>query len=88
MNHNFVTLFTEVISLSESSKLDEKFNDYYFCRFDPDNEGIVRTDEIRFVMNNLPVRLPKSEIEEMIKTADRDGDGKITFEEFRRMMGQ
>ncbi len=31
-----------------------KFSPY---RFDPENEGAIRTDELRFVMSNLPVKL-------------------------------
>ena len=26
-------------------------------RFDPENEGVIRTEELRFIMSNLPVRL-------------------------------
>ncbi len=58
-----------------------------YRRFDPDNEGVVRADELRFVMSNLPVKLSRAEVEEIVAAADADGDGKISFAEFRRMMG-
>ena len=31
-------------------------------RFDPDNEGVVRTSELRFVLSNLPVELSRAEV--------------------------
>jgi calmodulin len=45
-------------------------------------------DELKFILSNLPVKVPTQEIEEMIKAADIDGDGKIDFQEFRKMIGQ
>jgi calmodulin len=58
-----------------------------YRRFDPDNEGAVKIDELRFIMRNLPVKLTPEEIEEIVTAADVNGDGKITFQEFRRMLG-
>ncbi len=79
------------------------------CRFDPENEGAIRTDELRFVMSNLPVKLTDKashfthvfknnnnkhlnvnfqEVDEMMRAADTNSDGLITFDEFRRMMGR
>ncbi len=57
-------------------------------RFDPEAEGFVTVEELKFVMSNLPVRLAKDEIEELVQAADKDGDGKINFEEFRVLMGK
>ena len=59
----------------------------YSCRFDPESEGFVSTEELQFVLANLPVKIPKPELEEMIAAADSDGDGKISFLEFRRLVG-
>ncbi len=58
------------------------------CRFDPCNEGAIRVSELRFVMRNLPERLSEEELEELMAAADKDGDGLISFQEFRQMMGQ
>ena len=37
-------------------------------------------------MRSLPVPMEEAVIDEMFKVADDDGDGKIGFEEFRRMI--
>jgi len=58
-----------------------------FRRFDPESEGFVSTEELEFVLSNLPVKVPKPEIEEMLAAADTDNDGKISFQEFRRLVG-
>jgi hypothetical protein len=57
-------------------------------RFDPENEGVVRADELRFVLANLPVKLTPAEIDEIVEAADTDADGKITYDEFRKMLGK
>ncbi len=59
-----------------------------FFRFDCDSEGVICVDELKFILSNLPVKVSTQEIEEMIKAADIDGDGKIDFQEFRKMIGQ
>ena len=41
---------------------------------------------VQVIMRNLPVPLEESVIDEMFKAADDDGDGKIGFDEFRRMI--
>lgn len=56
-------------------------------RFDPDSEGFVSLEELRFVLTNLPVKISLDEIEEMMEAADLDGDGKISFGEFRTLLG-
>ena len=40
---------------------------------------------MKFVLKHLPGKVTYKEIEEMIKTVDRNGDGKIRFSEFREL---
>ena len=42
---------------------------------------------MKFVLQNLPGGISFEEINEMIDTVDKNGDGKISFSEFRCMMG-
>ena len=37
----------------------------------------------RFVLQHLPGKINTAEIEEMIKTVDKNNDGKISYSEFR-----
>ena len=58
-----------------------------FRVFSKDEEGCVPADELKFVLQNLPTKIKIAEIEEMIETVDKNGDGKISYSEFRVMMG-
>ena len=53
--------------------------------FSKDNDGCVPAAEIRFVLQNLveKIKLSETEIEEMIRTVDKNRDGKISYSEFR-----
>ena len=42
--------------------------------------------ELRSIMNTVDSKLAESDIEDMIKEADINGDGKIDFDEFIKMM--
>ncbi|KAL0233448.1 hypothetical protein PCE1_001963 [Barthelona sp. PCE] len=57
-----------------------------FRVFDKDNNGVISADELRFVMCQLGEKLSPNEIDEMISEADSNGDGKISYDEFVRMM--
>ena len=58
-----------------------------FRVFSKDDEGCIPPDELKFVLQNLPTKIKLSEIEDMIETVDKNGDGKISYSEFRVMMG-
>ncbi|CAO0798533.1 unnamed protein product [Mucor circinelloides] len=68
---------------------DETENDLLeaFKVFDKDQDGSITQDELRSVMTNLGQKLTSQELDEMIKEADTDGDGKINYKEFVKMMG-
>ncbi|MFC4119258.1 EF-hand domain-containing protein [Nonomuraea zeae] len=59
-----------------------------FRRFDTDGDGLLTADEIRQANEALGGQgAAESEIEAFIKSADRDGDGRIGIEEFVGLVG-
>ena len=58
------------------------------CRrvFDRDGDGLISAEELKLTMNNLGEPLTDREVRSMIEEADLDGDGRINFHEFQRLM--
>ena len=54
--------------------------------FDPDQRGSLAAKELRHVLTNIGEKLSAPEMEDMIKEADPDNDGKIQYEEFVRLL--
>lgn len=66
-----------------------------FSHFDLDGDGVITKKELGTVMRSLEhVLLHLQEsftdemVEEMLKEADLDEDGKVTFEEFLKMLAK
>ncbi|XP_070538787.1 calmodulin-like isoform X1 [Ptychodera flava] len=59
-----------------------------FRVFDTDGDGYITNDELRHIMKGLGVILTEAEAAEMIKEADADGDGMVSFQDFVKMMGE
>ena len=51
-----------------------------FRIFDKDGNGYISRQELQIVMGNLGENLTDEEVDEMIKEADVDGDGRINYE--------
>ncbi|KAI6694132.1 hypothetical protein NL676_021842 [Syzygium grande] len=68
---------------SQEAELKEAFD-----VFDRDRDGVITVEELRLVLSSLGMREGKrtEECEEMIRKVDVDGDGRINFDEFKRMM--
>jgi len=58
-----------------------------FRVFSKDKEGCITAEELKFVLTHLPGKVTYKEIEEMIRIVDKNGDGKVSYSEFRVMMG-
>ncbi|KMU86505.1 calmodulin [Coccidioides immitis H538.4] len=50
-----------------------------FKVFDRDNNGFISAAELRHVMTSIGEKLTDDEVDEMIREADQDGDGRIDF---------
>lgn len=57
-----------------------------FKVFDKNGDGYISASELRHVMTTLGEKLSDEEVEEMIREADIDGDGKVNYQEFVKMM--
>jgi len=58
-----------------------------FRVFSKDDEGCIPAEEIKFVLMHLPGKITYKEIDEMIATVDKNEDWKISYSEFRVMLG-
>lgn len=57
-----------------------------FDIFDIDRNGFICADEIKTTMLNLGENLTDDEVRDMIKAADKNGDGKIDLNEFSGLL--
>ena len=58
-----------------------------FKAFDPNNTGYADTDTLRHIFESLGFGdIDDDDLNVLIETADTDGDGKISLDDFRRMM--
>ncbi|KAM0016147.1 putative EF-hand domain-containing protein [Helianthus debilis subsp. tardiflorus] len=57
-----------------------------FRVFDKDQNGFISAAELRHVMTNLGEKLTDDQLDEMIREADLDGDGQISYQEFVKIM--
>lgn len=78
----FVMMMSKKAShVNSESELIEAFK-----VFDKDGNGFITSQELRHVMTNLGEKITEKEADEMIQEADLDGDGRIDYEEFVKMM--
>ena len=59
-----------------------------FKFFDKDNSGYITAEELKSVLDSVGEKLSQSEIEEIIRQADVDGDHTINYQEFVRFIMQ
>jgi len=86
-NSNGAIDFNEFIEMMvrKDAKVEEDVM-HAFRVFDRDGDGYISVEELRLTMNNLGEPLTDQEVRSMIEEADLDGDGRINFQEFARLM--
>merc|ERR550537_1094921 len=77
--------FPEFLSLMASKLADtdsiEEMKEAFMV-FDRDKSGAVSAAELKHVMCNLGEQVTNEEVEDMIREADVDGDGELSFDDF------
>jgi len=74
--------FLQMMSKTVKDTDPEKELKEAFRFFDRSNDGYISSTELRAVMTNLGEKLTDDEVDDMIKEADLDGDGQVSYEEF------
>ena len=80
--HEFIVLNTKDI---DSDEVLENLKDA-FSVFDIDKSGTISAEELQNVLQSLGEESSLAECKKMISGVDSDGDGMISFEEFKVMM--
>lgn len=86
---NGVLDFKEFLEMMDSNTLVENQDmevKSLFAMFDVDADGFITEKEIGNVMKNLGEKVRKKDIRKMVKEADKNKDGRISFTEFKAMV--
>ena len=59
-----------------------------FQELDLDNSGFVTRDELKKALLKKRKDVPEEVVDEIIKMADKDGDGKIDIDEFLKVVAE
>eukprot|EP01083_Nonionella_stella_P020420 56624_1 len=60
-----------------------------FKIYDPDESGFINTEVLRSIFSQLGFgRITNEDLAILVETADCDGDGKVSLEDFRNMLDQ
>ena len=62
-----------------TGKFDDESLLFAFKKFDLNNTGYITATELRQVLSKIGQNYSEREIEAMIRTVDRDGDGRLNF---------
>lgn len=85
-NQDKVLQFEEFIEMVKHVKIVDSEALEQFNYFDKNGDGYIEYSELKKGLKSLNQRLSKSHIKKMIKEADVDKDGKVSFEEFKEML--
>ena len=57
-----------------------------FMTFDLNHDGLLNREEVSKMMRSLGENLTELQLDDLMTEVDEDGDGKINFKEFKKMM--
>ncbi|OAF70592.1 Splicing factor Prp8 [Intoshia linei] len=76
----FTYMLAKIMQQADS---DKEIKDA-FLLFDRDGDGYLNAKELKYVMNKLGDKITDEEADQMVKQADLDGDGKISFDDIQK----
>ncbi|KAA8584976.1 calcium-binding protein 5 [Etheostoma spectabile] len=86
---DFVELMTPKLLDETAGMIGLKELKDAFREFDIDGDGSITSEELRFAMKKLlGENTCKNEIDAVVREADNNGDGRVDFEEFVKMMSK
>ena len=65
---------------------EDRYLKNLFSNLDRNNNGLISIHEIRYIVTHSNENISEKDIETIMKEADTDGDGLISFEEFMTIM--
>ena len=65
---------------------EDRYLKNLFSNLDRNNNGLISIHEIRYIVTHSSENISEKDIETIMKEADTDGDGLISFEEFMTIM--
>merc|ERR1712136_290509 len=78
--------FKHMMAIQMKKKLTVDDVKMSFNAFDLNQDGYIDKEELGKAMAQIGFHMQPDELDEMIKDADKDGDGKISFNEFAEKM--
>lgn len=85
LNGNGEIDLEEFLTVMPKMKFKEEIKNA-FKVFDPDNNGVIKSKELKHAFLNLVKGIDEREVMEMIECADVDGDGKIQYEKLIQLI--
>lgn len=78
--------FCQIMLPVFTGKFDDSQLLYAFNNFDKNKDGSITVEEMRLILSKIGQHFTEKEIQDMIATVDTNSDGKLSFDEFKRLM--
>ena len=87
-NQIYFNQFLKIMAkrIKDTKDDEDKYLKSLFLSLDRNNNGLISIHEIRYIVTHSGENLSEKEIEFLMKEADTDGDGYISYEEFMMIM--
>lgn len=87
-NQIYFNQFLKIMAkrLKNVKKDEDTYLKNLFRSLDRNNNGLISINEIRYIVTHSNENISEKDIEIIMKEADTDGDGLISFEEFMTIM--
>ena len=87
-NQIYFNQFLKIMAkrIKDTKDDEDKYLKSLFLSLDRNKNGLISIHEIRYIVTHSSENLSDKEIEFLMKEADTDGDGYISYEEFMMIM--